>query len=103
MPKGVVHYALTDGGSEAFHLTIGLHRENMQARKRCSFDTPFLHLGQNRLDGACMESGASGQEPTRSVHCCTVARRFSPHDPAQDRPSQRCERGTFAVPEICTA
>jgi len=30
MPKGVVHYALTDSSSEAFHLTIGLHRENMQ-------------------------------------------------------------------------
>ena len=30
MPKGVVHYAVTDNATEAFHLTIGLHRENMQ-------------------------------------------------------------------------
>lgn len=29
MPKGVVHYAKTDP-AESFHLTIGLHRENMQ-------------------------------------------------------------------------
>ena len=30
MPKGVVHYAVTDDATQAFHLTIGLHRENMQ-------------------------------------------------------------------------
>lgn len=30
MPKGVVHYAQTETGSEAYHLTIGLHRQNLQ-------------------------------------------------------------------------
>ena len=32
MPKGVVHYALTADDSESYHLTIGLHRDNMQWR-----------------------------------------------------------------------
>ena len=32
MPKGVVHYAQTASDEEAYHLTIGLHRENMQWR-----------------------------------------------------------------------
>ena len=32
MPKGVVHYALTEDGAEAYHLTVGLHRDNMQWR-----------------------------------------------------------------------
>ena len=27
MPKGVVHYAMTENATEAFHLTIGLHLE----------------------------------------------------------------------------
>ena len=30
MPKGVVHYALTMNSTESFHITIGLHRDNMQ-------------------------------------------------------------------------
>ena len=30
MPKGVVHYATTLNETESYHLTIGLHRENMQ-------------------------------------------------------------------------
>ena len=30
MPKGVVHYADTDPNEEAFHLTIGIHRQNLQ-------------------------------------------------------------------------
>ena len=32
MPKGVVHFALTDVDETVFHLTIGLHRANMQWR-----------------------------------------------------------------------
>ena len=32
MPKGVVHYALTAYDAAAYHLTIGLHRDNMQWR-----------------------------------------------------------------------
>ena len=30
MPKGVVHYAVTSPDAESFHLTVGLHRDNLQ-------------------------------------------------------------------------
>ena len=30
MPKGVVHYAITDKSSGSFRITVGLHRQNMQ-------------------------------------------------------------------------
>ena len=52
MPKGVVHYAVTHNATEAFHLTIGLHRDNMQWLDVFYHLLAFDEAGESELKGA---------------------------------------------------
>lgn len=58
MPKGVVHYAITNQ-EESFHLTIGLHRRNMQ------WIDVFHHMLLRICHGSDRSGGAAsrGAEP----------------------------------------
>ena len=63
MPKGVVHYANTDSAEEAYHLTIGLHRQNMQwidLLHHLLTHATDTHADADTLSGASGVGGAAG-------------------------------------------